>query len=86
MAKYTVHFLDVWGNDNDGYEVNDIYPSSAEIDILEGMDYPAIVQLLIDKGIVRPSIDVDSVECTGEESQIFIDYDGRPEIELRKKL
>jgi len=52
MAKnktFKIHTLDVWGNESDGFDVNDIYPASDEItfnDFDDKKDYELIQQLI----------------------------------------
>lgn len=47
--KYAIHYYDVWGNSDDGYEVNDVYPSIATIDIPVNWNDPTIIAMLQDR-------------------------------------
>ena len=85
---------DVWGNDKDGYEVNDIYAAligsslfnceNVYIDVLESDTDKQIVQKLKKSGWMKKTVKDSKVSIDGEiEYQLFIDYCGRPACELR---
>ena len=76
MTKYEIFDYDVWGNEEEGYTVNDVIPtgdfiftdtSKSSLGKKLGLDDPY-------------KIDVDY-----NEDVIYIDYDGKPYCELRKK-
>ncbi len=82
MKKYTVHFLDVWGNKEDGYEVNDIYSSCGTIEVEDDATDSAILQALVAAELIEQT-DVNRVQITGEDD-LYIDYRGKPVIQLMK--
>jgi len=85
MSQYTVHALDVWGNDEDGYTVNNVLPSVGTIEIADDTQSGAILYALIAAGFVDPSYcDVGKVEIRDSEYDIDVEYDGTPELLLRK--
>ena len=70
---FKIHTLDVWGNESDGFDVNDIYPANDEItfnDFDNKKDYE-LIQQLIGAEILRgdPIIDRNaySVDDTNED-------------------
>ena len=76
MVKYEIYDYDVWGNEEDGYEVNDVVPTG--IFIYTDASKASICKKL---GLDAPyKMDVDY-----NEDSIYIDYDGNPYCELRKK-
>lgn len=82
---YSVHFLDVWGNAEEGYDVNDAYPSQGTISLDDEEDNDeAIIDLLIQEGFIneisnRLLVDIDT---TSYEYNIYVNYDGKPELQL----
>lgn len=84
-TRYTVHGLDVWGNADDGYEVNDIYPSQGVIDLPDDANRMRIIALLQAGGYVRADIDPNLVTIDDDGYDIHLDYDGRPEMTLRRE-
>lgn len=83
--KYTVHSLDVWGNARDGFDVNDVYPSHATIELPDEIVPDAqIIKALKDIGDIRPRIRASSIEIEGEQGySLYVSYRNRPEYELR---
>ena len=76
MIKYEVFAYDVWGNDEGGYNVNDVMQTG--IIIYTDTSKSSICKKL---GLDDPyKIDVDY-----NEDVIYIDYNGKPYCELRKK-
>ena len=76
MIKYEIFDYDVWGNEEEGYSVNDVIPTG--IFIFTDASKSSLCKKL---GLDEPyKIDVDV-----NEDSIYIDYDGKPYCELRKK-
>lgn len=80
---YTVHALDVWGNKTNGYDVNDVYPSQGELTLTEG---EGIAQALIDNDFIYSDFNSDKLDIddSSADYNIYISYDGKPELELRR--
>ena len=76
MKKYELFDYDVWGNEEAGYEVNDVVPTG--ITIYTDTSKASICKKL---GLDDPY----KVEVDYNEDVIYIDYDGNPYCELRKK-
>lgn len=66
MHTYDVHGLDVWGNEREGFEVNDVYPSQGKVKIPEGASDDEIVRALKAEGFIDRNIRMASVEIEGE--------------------
>ena len=88
--KYQVYSYDVWGNKQDGYEVNDVYPTTFEIEIDDNTTDKQIIKQLKKEGFINKylrnkSLDVDGAD-TG--SYFYVDYNitSYPLCELRPKL
>ena len=76
MKKYEIFDYDVWGNEEDGYSVNDVVPTG--IIIYTDASKSSLCKKL---GLDDPyKIGVDY-----NEGKIYVDYNGEPYCELRKK-
>ena len=76
MTKYEIFDYDIWGNEGEDYFVNDVVPTG--ITIYTDASKASICKKL---GLDDPyKIDVDY-----NEDVIYIEYDGNPYCELRKK-
>lgn len=76
MTKYEIIAYDVWGNEEEGYNVNDVMPTGTVI--YTDTSKASICKKL---GLDDPyKIDADATH----EGVIYIDYDGKPYCELRK--
>jgi len=61
-----VHPLDVWGNDRDGYAVNDVYPSRGSIEVPPDASHREIVTALKHGGFIDRNVHLKSVEVDGD--------------------
>ena len=75
MTKYEIFDYDVWGNKEDGYDVNDVIPTG--IIIFTDTSKSSICKKL---GLDDPY----KIDVSVNEDSIYIDYDGNPYCELRK--
>ena len=76
MTKYEFFDYDVWGNEEEGYSVNDVIPTG--IIIYTDASKASICENL---GVYAQ----DKIDVYYNEDVIYIDYDGKPYCELRKK-
>jgi hypothetical protein len=86
--RYQLIEYDVWGNQRDGFEVNQSFYTDQYADIPEGASDAEIVRILKDEGIIKKSARASSVEIEGEEGyDLYFKHrpTGRPEFELRAK-
>ncbi len=82
--KYRVYSYDVWGNEKDGYEVNDCFYSGETTKLHKGMTDNQIIKKLKKEGIINKWIKNHCVSISGEEEySLYFEYKGRPEFELR---
>lgn len=82
--QYNVHFLDVWGNAEEGYEVNDVYPSQATIELEGDLTDEQIVKVLQEADVICEDVDLSLFAIEGEQGfTLYLSYDNRPEVELR---
>lgn len=76
MIKYEIFDYDVWGNEEEGYNVNDVIPTG--VFIFTDTSKSSICKKL---GLDDPY----KIDVSVNEDSIYIDYDGKPYCELRKK-
>ena len=76
MTKYEIFDYDIWGNEEEGYSVNDVIPTG--IFIFTDTSKSSICKKL---GLDDPY----KIDVYVNENYIYIDYDGNPYCELRKK-
>ena len=75
MTKYEIFDYDVWGNEEEGYDVNDVIPTG--IIIFTDTSKSSLCKKL---GLDDPY----KIDVSFNEDSIYIDYDGNPYCELRK--
>lgn len=88
--KYRVWFLDVWGNETDGYEVND-RSEGIPVELPEfaggnmAFDHQ-IIETLQAEGYLNADLPVKHFTVEGEdETMLYIDSaDGKPLLQLEK--
>ena len=76
MTKYEIFDYDVWGNEEEGYDVNDVIPTGI------------IIYTDTSKSSLCKKLGLDDpykIDVLFSEDSIYIDYDGKPYCELRKK-
>ena len=76
MIKYEIFDYDVWGNEEEGYDVNDVMPTG--IIIFTDTSKSSLCKKL---GLDDPY----KIDVYVNKESIYIDYDGNPYCELRKK-
>lgn len=78
-GNWRVWTYDVWGNAEDGYEVNDRY-SQGFIDLPDEPENEEILQALIDMGILNSDVKLSDIEIGGDDVSITVDAaeDGYP--------
>ena len=88
--KYNLYTYDLLGNDEDGFEVNDVYLNTSNIELddcdLE-TDY-TLFAALKKQNLVNDTVGIDKLNLDWQEDvngnfTIYIDYDGKPACELR---
>lgn len=87
--KYEVRTLDVWGNDQDGYEVNDSF-SVGYIYLEEGFSNKDVLNELENENFLcsfNGSLEGYLEKCSfnGDDTYIEIDLDGKPLFNLLKE-
>jgi hypothetical protein len=82
---YDVHDLDVWGNEEEGFEINDVYPSRGKIEIPTDAKDADIVRMLKDEGFLKDTVKFSDVEIEGDEYELYIrdSKTSEPVFELR---
>ena len=76
MTKYEIFDYDIWGDEGEDYFVNDVIPTG--ITIYTDASKASICKKL---GLDDPY----KVDVNYNEDVIYIEYDGNPYCELRKK-
>lgn len=83
---YRVYTYDVWGNEKDGWDVNDVYQTSDYVDIPDSPTDAQIITALKKEGLIKPRIHTKSIGIDGEPGYSLYITDarnGKPEYELR---
>lgn len=83
--KYRVYDYDLWGNEKDGYTVNNCFRTTEIIEIKQDASEHTIIQTLKKHGVIKKYIRDLSINVHGDEEIIYIDYKGNPSFELRKE-
>ena len=89
MAKWKVCSLDVWGNNEDGYEVNDIWQVGViELpDNIEDCTDQYILKTLQGEGFLAPHFPFELINIDGDDTILFIDsLDSYPIFQLIKDI
>jgi hypothetical protein len=73
MATYQVLELDVWGNEEDGFDVNDVYRTHIKIEC-DFEDDDSILIALKNAGYL-PNYTVDELQIVGDENFLSINDD-----------
>ena len=84
-VKYQLITYDVWGNDTDGYKVNNAFTTSDYITLTGDETDDQILQIMIDAGISSTDA-IGKIEFTGEhEYSLYAEWvsNGKPAFELR---
>lgn len=74
MKKLKIYALDVWGNDSDGFEVNDRH-CTATIEIADDADERTILDALIDAGLLIPEASPITIEFEFNDDGSFFLYE-----------
>lgn len=87
--EWEVFDYDIWGNREDGYEVNDIHRAGL-VTLPENADLKKIIEVLVEDGILAESAGTGNIEEDTNHGDDMIIYliesdDGRPLLELRRK-
>lgn len=79
---YTVFTYDLWGNDKDGWEVNEKYKGESYlIDIL--WSDKQLIKKFKEYGLIKKNIRYSSITIDdGDEDVIYVEYKGKPAFEL----
>lgn len=84
---WDVHGLDVWGNPEDGFQVNDIYPARGSIRLRAHHTDSDIVDALFEIGALNEIATVDNISINANEDDIDVDdaETGEPVLQLRRR-
>lgn len=84
-VPYTLWTYDVWGNEKDGYTVNDRY-KQGKVYLPKDASSEEIIRALRKDGWIDKRLRRNLLEIEGERDYtIYITYKGRPEMELEKE-
>ena len=82
---YKLYTYDVWGNEEDGYEVNNVYATDRVIYLPSDPSDKDILDALRRAGEIRKGVRSNLVQIEGESGYtLYISYKHRPEMELRR--
>jgi hypothetical protein len=76
---------DVWGNVEDGYDVNNVFRTADTVDIpVDCVTDGQLFEHLREVGFLNgKNLQADLFETDGDNEVIYLTYDGKPEGELR---
>jgi len=80
--KMRAYAYDVWGNENEGYWVNDRYNTGEVYDVDLGLKDKDLIASLKRQGCITKGIHAKSVTIEGDEYGLYFEYKGRPDFEL----
>lgn len=88
MKVYKIYSLDVWGNNKDGYEVNDLCFSGLTIELPENFTDKQLIKAMKEVGFINTKCQFKSFDIVNSIETLYIDYStskihGRPIAELR---
>lgn len=81
MSQWNIITYDVWGNAEDGYDVNDAHGSgSIQLEGEEHFDDAVVLQKLIEQGYFNDDVEEDHLSFDGDEDIVYINdaVDGKP--------
>ena len=75
MSKFEIISLDVWGNESDGFQVNQAFNTGKFIEFADDSDDGVIVDALKAGGFLVDTVMVDDVTIEGEiDFQLYIEH------------
>lgn len=77
MYKCSVYDYDVWGNDVDGYEVNEQFLIWDDVPLAD-LEDDTIIEALIDCGYLLSEVDREKLEVIDLYPRMEVEYEGRP--------
>lgn len=86
MSTYRYYSYDVWGNAENGYDVNDVFRTSETVEIPDGLTDEQLYAHLQSTGFAKQgdaSLFSTDDGGAGDGSIIYLEYEGKPEGELR---
>lgn len=75
MATFNVHALDVWGNADDGFEVNNAFRTATNVTIPEWASDDDVALILIDANILEAGHTGDDLTIEGDPDYMFCIYE-----------
>lgn len=84
--RYEIIDYDVWGNERDGFNVNQSFHTGHFVEIPEDATDAEIVRILKDEGVLKKTVRTASVGIEGESGyDLYFTHlpTSRPEFELR---
>jgi hypothetical protein len=75
---------DLWGNDEDGYEVNAAYTTGQIYEIEDWEDDTGVIRFLRNNDFLHVDDEDMSVDVDGDEHVIYINHNGWPACEFRR--
>lgn len=83
--KIEIRRLDVWGNADDGYEINDVYGVQATIEVSDNATDAEILKALVDQDVLYPGeYSFDDMSDDGVYGNVCDAKTDRPIVELRE--
>ena len=81
---YRVFSYDVWGNEEDGWEVNDVWKTWHTVELSPECTDDEVIEELIACGYADPELKKSGIETDGDDQYITVELpNGYPFCELR---
>lgn len=83
---YELIDYDVWGNEEEGFWVNQAFHTGQHVEVPEGATDAQLVAILVDEGHLKSNVTAADIEVDGEEGHHFYFNDaknGEPLFELQ---
>ena len=85
IRKYRLYNYDVWGNNKEGYNVNNVFQTDETCIIDDDMGNGEIIAELKKQGIIRKTVKNSKIDISDDGYDVlYFDYRGKPEFELRE--
>lgn len=85
VYQYELIEYDVWGNEEDGWNVNQAFHAHQYYFVDTRWDDKILIQELKKQGLIKKGVKSNLIGIEGDDYAIYFDYNGKPEFELRRK-
>lgn len=88
MTKWVlIDYFDVWGNEEDGWDVNNLTKIDLDISLSENYTHAEVIDILKEKGYLTLSASLENIEIVDNYEnfiEFFVKSDGQPFCRLER--